>query len=129
MAVYRAGDGDAQFLAAGKNVGRCDDGALLFAGQFVPGAGGRIVSLSGVDRTEEFEKGARHTLVLARRYGVTRAILKSESPSCGRGSIFDGSFSGILIDGNGVTADLLIRYGIEVKTELDYEAGNAWPDS
>ncbi|HMM59924.1 MAG TPA: DUF523 domain-containing protein, partial [Candidatus Rifleibacterium sp.] len=45
------------------------------------------------------------------------AILKSRSPSCGKGKVYDGSFSGRLIAGNGFTADLLLKNGIEVLTE------------
>ncbi|EEV19913.1 hypothetical protein TREVI0001_0043 [Treponema vincentii ATCC 35580] len=56
-------------------------------------------------------------LEIAKQYGCTDALLKARSPSCGKGRIYDGSFSGILIEGNGKTADLLMRNGITVTTE------------
>ena len=86
------------------------------------GHGCRVLSISGADRTVEFMKGANETLALARRYKIHKAIMKAFSPSCGSGRIHDGSFSGKMVEGNGVTAELLQRHGIEVCTELDLEA-------
>ena len=86
--------------------------------------GGRVVSRSGRDVTAEFRKGARTALQLARRYGVRKALLKSNSPSCGNGRIYDGSFSGTLIPGRGVTAEILHKDKIEVYeclSELELE--------
>lgn len=81
----------------------------------------RVMSLSGKDKTREYRRGARETLELAEKHGLKKAVLKAHSPSCGRGSIRDGSFTGRMIEGSGVTADLLIRHGIEVFTELEFE--------
>jgi uncharacterized protein YbbK (DUF523 family) len=67
--------------------------------------------------TEDYKMGAQKVLKIARVIGITTAILKSRSPSCGKGEIHDGTFSGGLIQGNGLTAELLIRNGIEVFTE------------
>jgi len=77
---------------------------------------GRVCAKDGTDRTEAFERGAEETLRLARLYGADRAILKSKSPSCGCGRIYDGTFSGTLIEGDGVTAKLLKKHGITVET-------------
>lgn len=77
---------------------------------------GRVCAKDGTDRTEAFERGAEETLRLARLYGADRAILKSKSPSCGCGRIYDGTFSGTLIEGDGVTAKLLKKHGIAVET-------------
>ena len=52
---------------------------------------------------------------------VEVALLKEKSPSCGAGKIYDGSFEGRLIDGDGVTAEYLISKGIKVITEEDIE--------
>lgn len=71
---------------------------------------------SGVDVTDNFTRGARETLSIAKAAGVREAILKAKSPSCGCGLIYDGTFSGRLVEGNGVTAEILIRNGIIVKT-------------
>jgi len=78
---------------------------------------GKVINSDGNDVTEAFEKGAAVVLEIAKQYGCTDALLKARSPSCGKGRIYDGSFSGILIEGNGKTADLLMRNGITVKTE------------
>ena len=79
--------------------------------------GERIVSRDGRDVTAAFQKGAALTLRLAERYGAKRALLKCNSPSCGSGFVYDGSFSGKLVPGDGVTAELLKSRGIAVVGE------------
>ena len=71
---------------------------------------------------KEFYEGAEKVLNIAKVLGVKKAILKSKSPSCGCGLVYDGTFSGKLIEGNGLTAELLIQNGIEVITEKDEES-------
>lgn len=78
-----------------------------------------IVSSEGHDFTKEFAVGAEKTLEIASIIGATKAILKSKSPSCGCGLIYDGTFSGRLIEGNGLAAEMLMKNGIEVITESD----------
>jgi len=73
-----------------------------------------VINENGTDMTESFINGARESLKLAKACKVKSAILKSRSPSCGFGKIYDGSFSGRLIDGNGVTAELLNQNGFEI---------------
>jgi len=82
----------------------------------------RIKNKEGNDVTEEFLKGAEEVLKIAKLAGATKAILKSKSPSCGCGKIYDGTFSGKLKPGNGVTAELLKRNGIDVRTEESKKA-------
>jgi uncharacterized protein YbbK (DUF523 family) len=77
----------------------------------------KVVTKDGSDVTAEFSAGAQAVLQVARENGCKLAILKARSPSCGKCKIYDGTFSGNLVDGNGVTADLLMKNGIEVKTE------------
>lgn len=63
-------------------------------------------------------------LVSACLCGAKIAILKARSPSCGHGIIYDGTFTGNKIIGNGVTAELLLRNNIKVYTEdeeFDFE--------
>ncbi len=72
---------------------------------------------NGADNTNAFVRGANAALDAAKRYGVTVAILKAKSPSCGTGKIYDGSFSGDLAAGDGVAAALLKINGIRVMTE------------
>ncbi len=81
--------------------------------------GAHTVNCNGIDVTTAYLRGAQKTLDLAKREGVTLAILKERSPSCGKGQIYDGTFSGTLIDGDGVTAALLSQNGIEVIGETE----------
>lgn len=80
-----------------------------------------VVNPDGSDITKEFVKGAFEVLRIAKIVGAKEAILKARSPSCGCGKIYDGSFSGKLIDGDGVTTALLKKNGIKVITDEDYK--------
>ena len=80
---------------------------------------GRVVDADDIDRTAAFEAGAAEAVRIAREHGCTQAILKSKSPSCGKGLIYDGTFSGTLVPGMGKTARALIDAGIEVLSEND----------
>ena len=75
---------------------------------------GRVVDVTGADRTEAFRRGAQAVLELAKTYGATQAVLQNRSPSCGSGWIYDGTFSKTLTAGDGVTARLLKENGIQV---------------
>jgi uncharacterized protein YbbK (DUF523 family) len=79
-----------------------------------------VVANDGTDVTDAFCRGAEETLALARLLRCKTAILKSNSPSCGCGSVYDGTFSGRTVPGDGVTAELLKRNGIAVYTEDDF---------
>ena len=85
--------------------------------------GDRVISSAGADVTAEYNKGAESALLLAKMNGATLAILKAKSPSCGKGLIYDGTFTGNKIPGNGVTVELLEKNGIRVFTEEDVEKG------
>lgn len=76
---------------------------------------GRVVTAAGEDKTDAFLCGALETLRLARLYGCDRAILKAKSPSCGKGAIYDGTFSRTITAGSGVAAELLEQNGIAVE--------------
>lgn len=75
----------------------------------------RVVDDTGRDVTEQFVAGARRALEAARHTGCGEALLMPRSPSCGRGTVHDGSFTGELVPGDGVTAALLERAGITVR--------------
>ena len=74
----------------------------------------KVISKNGIDVTAQFNAGALESLKLAKLYCCTYAILKERSPSCGFGQIYDGSFTGSLIEGNGITAKLLADHGITI---------------
>ena len=69
--------------------------------------GGRVVTRDGRDVTAAFRRGAEIAGKLAERTGARLALLKSGSPSCGSGMIYDGSFTGTLMPGDGVTTEYL----------------------
>ena len=85
--------------------------------------GERVLNREGEDVTEAYRKGAAIALQTAEKAGCRLALLKERSPSCGSGRIYDGSFSGTLIPGDGVTAELLKEKGLAVygETEFVYE--------
>lgn len=80
---------------------------------------GSIINTAGKDVSAQFKKGAAETLRIAQLINCKEAILKQRSPSCGCGLIYDGTHSGNLIAGNGVTTQLLITHGINVKSEAE----------
>lgn len=83
---------------------------------------GRVLNRQGDDQSTEFMRGAEEALMLFRLTGCDAALLKARSPSCGKGMIYDGSFSGTLKPGNGVFTQKLVDEGIPVFTEED-----EWP--
>lgn len=78
---------------------------------------GKVTTESGRDVTRNFKIGAQEALRIARLFGIKEAILHQESPSCGSGKIHDGSFSGRVIKGDGVTTELLRKNRIMVISE------------
>lgn len=82
----------------------------------------KVLSKSGKDCTSEFNAGAERTLKICKAANAKYAILKANSPSCGFEKIYDGTFTSTIINGNGVTADLLSANGITVFNE------NNWSD-
>ncbi len=74
----------------------------------------KVMTADGIDVTEAYLRGARHALAAAQSHAATHVILKARSPSCGCGNIYDGTFSGSLTSGDGVTTALLKRHGIIV---------------
>ncbi len=81
----------------------------------------KVISKNGQDLTEKFALGAERALEISKVIGIKKAILKSKSPSCGCGLIHDGTFTGQLINGTGLTAELLIKNDIEVCSENDLD--------
>ena len=79
-----------------------------------------VVDRSGVERTEAFVQGAAKVLATALALGVSLAVLKEKSPSCGVYWVYDGSFSSRLVPGQGVTTALLRENGIAVISDEEF---------
>lgn len=79
--------------------------------------GSRVMDKEGNDVTEAFVRGTAEVLRLANLYGCKAALLKERSPSCGCGQIYDGTFTGTLAEGDGLTAQMLKRQGLTVYGE------------
>lgn len=80
---------------------------------------GKVITKSGKDLTKYFEKGAREVLKIAKILKIKKAILKQKSPSCGSGKIYDGTFSGKIVNGDGITAALLKKHKVKIISEED----------
>ena len=76
----------------------------------------KVINNEGTDVTYNYQNGAEEALKIAKLLGIKKALLKAKSPSCGNGKIYDGTFSGTLIDGDGITTKLLKENNIEVIT-------------
>lgn len=76
----------------------------------------KVMDVHGMDVTEAFKQGALISLKRLQDASVNTVYLKSKSPSCGMAQIYDGSFSGVLTAGDGVTTALFLAHGIEVKS-------------
>jgi uncharacterized protein YbbK (DUF523 family) len=83
--------------------------------------GDKVLRRDGVDVTREYHSGAQCVLDIAIQNSCKIAILKSKSPSCGKGKIYDGTYTKTLKDGNGICADLLIKNNITVLTEREID--------
>ncbi len=80
----------------------------------------KVFTKNGKDVTSQFERGAKEALKIALLANCEEAIIKSKSPSCGCGNIYDGTFSGKLIVGDGVFAKILKKNNIKVFSENDF---------
>lgn len=83
--------------------------------------GDRVVTESGTDVTEQYRRGAAEAARLCALLGCQAAVLKERSPSCGKGQVYDGTFSRTLTDGDGVTAAVLAGMGVPVYGESQVE--------
>lgn len=71
----------------------------------------RVLTEAGADVTAQYMRGAQGALEACKAHGIARAFLKERSPSCGTCQTHAG---GRLVDGPGVTTELLRRHGVEV---------------
>ena len=74
-------------------------------------SGEKALTRSGTDVTEAFCRGVEQVLRIASLTGARAAVLQPRSPSCGIGVIYDGTFSGVRIDGHGMLAGRLEEEG------------------
>ena len=79
--------------------------------------GDKIISSAGADVTEEYTRGADFVVEIAKANAVDYCVLKANSPSCGKGVIYDGTFTGGKVKGNGLTTEKLLAAGFTVLTE------------
>ena len=86
--------------------------------------GERVINSENIDVTKEFEIGASKTLEIALKNNVKIAILKKNSPSCGCGKIYDGTFTHTITNGDGITTTLLKKHGIITLNEDNYKDYN-----
>ena len=86
----------------------------------------RVINALGEDVTEAFNKGAKEALCIAKQEGVVMAILKARSPSCGKGVIYDGTFTGTKVSDSGITCKLLDHHGFPVFSEEELEYASAF---
>ncbi|MBV4485806.1 DUF523 domain-containing protein [Pseudomonas sp. SWRI153] len=120
-----------QWVAQGRVVPLCPEvaGGLptpRAAAEIPGGQGGEVldgvaavVTTEGEDVSAQFLDGARQALALVRTHRIRVAVLKANSPSCGNLLTYDGTFSGVKVAGEGVTAALLKRHGVQVFSELE----------
>ena len=113
----------AEFLKGHEVIGVCPE---VLGGLPTPRKSSEIVDgvvryKDGTSVDEEFRKGAEASLKIVKEMGAELVILQSRSPSCGVGTIYDGTFSKILISGDGVFVKLLKENGIRVMDVKDIE--------
>ena len=117
----------AQMVDEGKAIPLCPE---VLGGLPIPRRGGEIIidengkrhvkTKDGKDFSTAFEKGAEKILEIAKILEADTAILKAKSPSCGYGKIYDGTFTGTLKNGNGLTADLLSKNNVKIYNEENF---------
>lgn len=82
----------------------------------------KVITKSDRDVTNEFKEGANKVLAMCKVLDIDTAILKFRSPSCSSGKIYDGTFSGNIIEGNGLTAELLMQNNVKVLNEFNWNS-------
>ena len=89
---------------------------------------GQVTTKENEDVSRFFLSGAQHALMLCRQHNIKVAILKQNSPSCGSTQVPDGSFSGNMVSGEGVTVHLLRQNGIRVFSENEITEAAGYVD-
>ncbi|MFH2132365.1 MAG: DUF523 domain-containing protein [bacterium] len=104
---------------SGKAMAVCPEQLAGFPTPRIPAEiiGDQVINEIGEDVTRQFQNGVDEAVRLVQLAGCTKALLKSRSPSCGCGKIYDGTFSHTVIDGDGLFARKLKEIGISIETE------------
>ncbi|WP_010135037.1 DUF523 domain-containing protein [Ochrovirga pacifica] len=108
-----------ELVAQGKAITVCPEelGGLSTPRISAEKLGDKIINKNGEDVTQQYQNGALKALNIALENKCTEAILKSKSPSCGCGKIYDGTFTGQLVHGDGVFCKLLKKHHLKILTE------------
>lgn len=86
----------------------------------------QVMTITGIDVSNEFRKGAYIALERCRHEGIKMAVLTESSPSCGSTTIYNGQFSSEKIAGEGITTALLRQNGIKVFSQFELAAANSY---
>lgn len=81
----------------------------------------KVINKEGLDVTLNYINGANKALRILKENDIKIAILKAKSPSCGKGEIYDGTFSHTIIEGNGITTQLFLENDITVYNEFNFK--------
>jgi len=81
----------------------------------------KVININQIDVTEAFQIGAKKALSVCQRNNIRMAILTENSPSCGSSKIYNGSFQGEKISGEGITTKLLRKSGIQVFSQYQLD--------
>ncbi len=79
----------------------------------------KIINTSKEDVTNCFLTGAKKALEICKKLNIKKALLKENSPSCGKNFVYDGSFGKVLRGGQGATASMLSKNSIEIFNEFE----------
>ena len=97
------------------------DGGLPVPRTDAQRVGDQVITRDGRDVTREYRKGAEIALEQALQDDVLCAVLKEKSPSCSSSRVYDGTFEGTLIEGQGLTTEMLREAGIRVYSEEELD--------
>ena len=81
----------------------------------------KVINKDGIDVTKNYFDGAKKALEILKQNNIKIVILKSKSPSCGNGEIYDGTFSHNLRAGNGIAAKMFLENNIEIYNENNFK--------
>jgi len=81
----------------------------------------KLINSKGDDVTSFFISGAKKCVELIKKQNIKKALLKANSPSCSNNFIYDGTFTGTKVKGDGVTVRFLKKEGVLVYSEEEVD--------